>query len=275
MHCKRGATSLYGMRRTGTGAGGVVTPTSLSTQSRNGTGGGVISIITATLNAEACLPALIESLRKQTCTDFEWVVVDGASSDSTIELLSRTTDLNLVISSQPDFGIYDALNRGVKLASREYYLVVGADDHLAPDAVERFTATALATDADLVVFNVIAGRRVIDFSRRRRFGHRQRGFAAHSVGTLIRKRLHVTHGYYSWKYPIAADRHFLERVRRGGAKVHFEPRVAGSFGTVGVSSTDRLGSLVEAFRVAVETGGNKAVELLVFMVRFMWNYRKL
>lgn len=69
-----------------------------------------LSVITATYNAIEYLPSLIECLRKQEDQDFEWVVADGASTDGTLELLESITDLNIVITSQEDFGIYDALN---------------------------------------------------------------------------------------------------------------------------------------------------------------------
>src|SRR5699024_1576503 len=92
-----------------------------------------LSIITATFNAVEYLPTLIESLRKQQDKDFEWVVADGASTDGTLELLESIDDLNIQITSREDFGIYDALNRGIKACSGEFYLVMGADDVLYPN----------------------------------------------------------------------------------------------------------------------------------------------
>jgi len=84
------------------------------------------TVITATYNAQNHLPMLIESLRKQSDKEFEWVVADGASDDGTLELLQSIDDLNIVISSQPDFGIYDALNRAIRDSSGKYYIVAGA-----------------------------------------------------------------------------------------------------------------------------------------------------
>jgi glycosyltransferase involved in cell wall biosynthesis len=68
-----------------------------------------ISIITATFNAASHLPDLVSCLRNQTYKNFEWVVADGGSTDDTLNILRTTKDLNVVLSSQPDFGIYDAL----------------------------------------------------------------------------------------------------------------------------------------------------------------------
>ena len=84
---------------------------------------GKISVITAVYNAEDCIQHLIESLRKQNDQNFEWVVVDGLSTDSTLEILKKIDDLNIKIISEVDFGIYDALNKGVKAV----VLKTGAD----------------------------------------------------------------------------------------------------------------------------------------------------
>ena len=92
-----------------------------------------ISIITATYNAAPYLPRLIHSLRGQDFKNFEWVVADGGSSDETLEILSQVDDLNLIVDSRPDQGIYDAFNRAVALSSGDYILFLGADDYLIVD----------------------------------------------------------------------------------------------------------------------------------------------
>jgi len=97
-----------------------------------------ISIITATFNASSQLPDLITSLRAQSDRDFEWIVIDGGSTDSTVELLHGCGDLVTSMVSEPDFGIYHAINKGIRLSRADYYLVVGADDRLAQHAIENF-----------------------------------------------------------------------------------------------------------------------------------------
>src|SRR5262245_157296 len=97
-----------------------------------------ISVITPTYNAATTLPRLIASLRTQTDRDFEWVIADGHSNDGTLEMLRGIDDLDIRITSQPDYGIYDALNRGVRTCSGEYYVVIGADDFFEPEAIRNF-----------------------------------------------------------------------------------------------------------------------------------------
>ncbi|MDR2161593.1 MAG: glycosyltransferase [Desulfovibrio sp.] len=90
------------------------------------------SIITATLNSEAVISALLDSLALQTCRDFEVIIQDGASVDSTV-LLAKTYDSRLpaiLIESERDTGIYDAWNKAIKRARGEWILFLGADDCL-------------------------------------------------------------------------------------------------------------------------------------------------
>ena len=109
-----------------------------------------ISIITVTYNAAHVLPGLIDSLRAQTDRGFEWVVVDGASTDGTVELLSESGDVITRWISEPDFGIYHAMNKALQIMTGEYYLVVGADDRLNPDTIAQYRHYAQISGADIV-----------------------------------------------------------------------------------------------------------------------------
>jgi glycosyltransferase involved in cell wall biosynthesis len=98
------------------------------------------SIITATYNASADLPGLLEGLAMQTCRDFEWVVQDGNSTDNTVALAESYRDRlpSLILKSEPDAGIYDAWNRALDRFSGQWVLFLGADDRLAgSDVLER------------------------------------------------------------------------------------------------------------------------------------------
>lgn len=106
-----------------------------------------ISIVTATFNAAALLPGLIESLSAQTDRNFEWIVIDGKSTDTTRQIIESAGSIVSTWISEPDFGIYDALNKAIRIASSEYYLVLGADDRLLPDAIAHYRLQAKQTQA--------------------------------------------------------------------------------------------------------------------------------
>ncbi|HKB60709.1 MAG TPA: glycosyltransferase [Gallionellaceae bacterium] len=229
-----------------------------------------LSIVTATLNAAGQVPGLLSSLRAQTDRNFEWVVADGASSDGTLALLQSVTDLNIVIRSQPDFGTYDGLNHAIQTASGHYYIVVGADDRLAPDAVANYRRAIIDSGADIVAARVRYGDRIMQVKRGPVWLHGQFALiAAHSVATAIRRDLHARYGDYTRRFPIAADQYFIIRACAGGASRHEAAFIAGEFGTGGVSSIDRIGNATEVFRVQLATGRSFFVQTLLLLLRLL------
>lgn len=229
-----------------------------------------ISIVTATRNAAEHLPGLIASLRSQSDKDFEWVVADGASSDGTLELLQSIHDLRVEISSQPDFGIYDALNRGIKLASGEYYIVAGADDQFDRDAIANFRRAIERSGADIIAARAMHGSKCMKIKNGPAWLFSQFSFiAAHTLGTAFRRNLHQTYGYYSRQYPIAADQYFVMQACLGGASRHPGDFIAGEIGQGGVSSTDRIGNATEVFRVQLATGRSRFIQTLLLLLRLL------
>ena len=232
----------------------------------------MISVITATFNAERTLPALIASLREQTSRDFEWIVVDGASGDGTLDLLRDAGDLVTRRVSEPDFGIYHALNKALALARGEYYMVVGSDDTLLPGAIEAFARAAATSGADVIAAPVLVDG--ITVQPRRNLPWLRSGppmVAAHSVGSLIRRSLHDEVGPYSRRFPIAADTYFLLQVAQRQKRFAYLSEPVGSFGTAGLSSGDTLGALTESWRANVAVRGRFWLQLPLFLARLVAN----
>lgn len=98
------------------------------------------TIVTSTLNMATSIERCIESVAEQTCRDYEHIVVDGASTDGTIEFLNSKSGYFSVLISEPDTGIYNAWNKALKHARGEWVLFLGADDILADKNVLRDVA---------------------------------------------------------------------------------------------------------------------------------------
>ena len=103
-----------------------------------------LSIITITYNNLVGLRKTADSVQEQTVSDFEWIIIDGASTDGTKEYLAamaaklQITNCKLQIISEPDRGIYNAMNKGIRLAQGEYIQILNAGDCLAAaDVTER------------------------------------------------------------------------------------------------------------------------------------------
>jgi GT2 family glycosyltransferase len=230
-----------------------------------------ISIVSATYNCADQLSNLIDSLRCQTDKDFEWVVSDGASSDGTLQLLQAITDLDVVIISQPDFGIYDALNRALRATTGQYYIVAGADDCFAADAIANYRRTMEdQSHPDILAARVLYGSSSFEIKRGPSWLFGEKSFIAnHSVGTAFRKELHDRFGFYSNKFPIAADSLFVIQACKGGATRCELDFVAGEIGTQGVSAVDWAGSATELFRVQLIAGSSVLVQTFLLLLRII------
>lgn len=182
-----------------------------------------ISVITATLNAAALLHFTIDSLRAQTFLDFEWIVVDGASTDATVNLLRGCDDVVTVLISEPDAGIYDAWNKACGQACGEWLLFLGAGDELASaDTLEMCAAHLRVVGPSMTL---VYGRQVLLSPQTRSvigvFGAPWEAIRGKwEIGrpalpphgaTFHRKALFVDASPFDLRFPIAADSHFLLR----------------------------------------------------------------
>lgn len=232
-----------------------------------------LSIITATYNAAEHLPRLIDSLLAQTDQDFEWVVADGGSTDGTLELLeqARPKFKRLIVDSRPDFGIYDALNRAIKLASGDYYVVLGADDFFFPNAVTDYKKHCQKQCYDLVSAQILVNGKKIKHRRPRwlwLYGP-SAVISGHAVGLAIRRSLHEKLGYYDRNYRIYGDSGFLLGCLYSGASVLNVGFVAGEFSTAGVSNAKHLASFVEQFVAQVSCGRSIVIQNFLMLLRIL------
>lgn len=102
----------------------------------------LVSIVTVVYNGAATLERTMQSVLAQDHPNIEYIVVDGGSTDGTLDLLSRYDDRLDLWVSQKDKGIYDAMNKGVALCTGEWVALINADDWYEPDTVSRVVAAA-------------------------------------------------------------------------------------------------------------------------------------
>ena len=174
-----------------------------------------LSIITPTLNRAHFLEEAIESVRAQDFPDCEHLIVDGGSTDGTLEMLARHPHLRVV--SEPDRGLYDALNKGLRMARGEIVGLLNSDD-LQPAGT--LAAVAGAFD-DPVVEMVSGGIEIFPAAERTRTAGREALIltlenAIFGQGAInarfFRRSLIERVGFFDLRYRIAADREWLLRA---------------------------------------------------------------
>ncbi len=234
-----------------------------------------LSIITPTFNSIKYLPNLVNSLRLQDDPDFEWIICDGLSNDGTLEYVKSLTNFNLTVISSHDFGIYDALNQGISQCASDYYLFVGSDDFLYPNAIANYKQECNGIN-DIITAPIMIGNKTVYPQKKLQWFYGQHThISGFSVGCVIRKKLHETFGYYSNKYPIAADQYFILSIIRSNCNLKEINAPAGRFNLNGLSSNDILGSITEFFRIQVRLGSNIELQLLIAMIRILKNSFKI
>ncbi|MDW5443939.1 glycosyltransferase family 2 protein [Polaromonas sp. SM01] len=100
----------------------------------------LLSIVTVTRNCEATLERTLASVRRIKTPAIQYIVIDGASTDSTPAILARYDDIVDILVSERDSGIYNAMNKGAALASGDYTLFLNGDDHLLPEGFSQAVA---------------------------------------------------------------------------------------------------------------------------------------
>ena len=178
-----------------------------------------VSIITVTYNSENYLADCIESVRKQTYGDIEHIIVDGKSTDGTIKIIQKYSKSIATWISETDRGMYDAINKGMMLATGDIIGVLNSDDMLASadvimDIVACFDETG--TDSiygDLVYVDPVTPQKVMRFwkglsYKRSRFNY---GWMPAHPTFYIRKSVVEKFGLYENHYYTAADYEFMAR----------------------------------------------------------------
>lgn len=95
----------------------------------------LFSIITVTWNAAGVIAPTMQSVQRQTSSDYEVLIIDGASTDDTLAIVRQASIANLRIFSEPDNGLYDAMNKGIAQARGRYLIFLNAGDRFADDTV--------------------------------------------------------------------------------------------------------------------------------------------
>lgn len=226
-----------------------------------------VSIITSCFNREKTIRDSIESVLGQDYPDIEYIVVDGASTDSSVRIINEYKDRLALFISEPDKGMYEGINKGVRRATGDLIGLLHSDDILyAPDTISRLVKRFEETKADLVYGNGL----FVDYNhldkviRRWISGPYSRnkvkwGWLPLHPTVYIRRDRFKELGYYDESYQIAADSDFLVRyLYQNRLKVSYldEYIVRMRMGGVSTSFDKTIQKWKEDFRMYKDHGLN-------------------
>lgn len=216
----------------------------------------LFSIITVTFNASRTLPATLNSIKEQTCRLYEHLIIDGLSTDNTVEIAENAGIDNCTIVSERDRGLYDAMNKGLGLAKGDYVIFLNAGDtfHTA-DTLQHFADAVLDNDYPGIVY----GQTDIVNSDRLRL--RPRHFNAPEVLTLesFSEGMVVCHqafvvlrkltNNFNTKFKFSADYEWCIRCLQRSHRNHYLDEVVIDYLDEGVTTNNKWSSLWERFDI--------------------------
>ena len=189
----------------------------------------IVSIITACYNSVSTLELAIQSVLSQTYANIEYIIIDGASSDGTNEILEKYKNLVTKIVSEPDKGIYDALNKGIVLATGDVIGFLHADDLFYDNTViEKIVEAFSANNCQAVYGNLqyVSKENTNNMVRNWVSSEfipaklKQGWMPAHPT-LYLKKEVYSNFGLFDLKYHIAADYDFMLRILSGGVSTFY------------------------------------------------------
>lgn len=205
----------------------------------------LLSIITVNLNNVHGLQKTMESVIIQTCGSYEWIVIDGGSSDGSKELLEANKELFTHLVSEPDSGVYEAMNKGILLAKGEYLSFMNSGDCFADESVLEYFLTHCDGSDYVVGQSVHEGDYLPSKSKSNKYTPEdelfQLCFSAYQHQSMfIRRAVFEKYGLYREDKMIASDWYSsINAIIKGGATVSHLPFVVSVCEKDGISSRMR------------------------------------
>ena len=193
----------------------------------------ILSIIIATYNAAKTLPTALDSVLYQTFQDWECIIVDGASKDNTIEIVKSYVerDIRFRYISEPDKGIYDAFNKGWKMAKGEWIYYLGEDDKLLPEGLHSLMSED-ASDFEMITGDVYV---LLDNGKLKpRFSN---GVDCSHQGVCVLRSVLESLNGFDLTFRILADKDFLIRFENAKYRVKNERIFIAVFSLGGISQS--------------------------------------
>jgi glycosyltransferase involved in cell wall biosynthesis len=204
-----------------------------------------ISVITVAYNSAATLIDTVESVLSQTHADVEYLIIDGGSTDATLERLEPYRDRIATIVSEPDEGMYDAMNKGIARATGDVVGILNSDDFYADDQVLAQVAALFAeSGADCLYGDLyyVEGNDVSKVvrnwhSREYSSGAFKRGWHPPHPSFFVRRELYQKFGGFNTALRIAADFELMLRfLQKEQSTVAYLPQVLVKMRTGGASN---------------------------------------
>lgn len=207
----------------------------------------LVSIITVVFNAAATIERTIQSVLSQSYGNIEYIIIDGGSTDGTLDVIDKYRDRFAYFVSEPDGGIYDAMNKGIRKATGDIIGLLNADDWYEPGAIQSVADAFTGDDVDIVYGGIF----LVDSRGEKRMhkrGDLEKCFTGMPIphpATFVCKKAYEKYGLFDTSYRIAGDHDLVLRMYVQGARFKAMNAVTTNFSLSGISSTNHMQAALE------------------------------
>ena len=238
-----------------------------------------ISVITIAFNSEKTIEETIKSVIEQNYNNKEYIIIDGGSTDGTIDIIKKYEKSISYWVSEPDKGISDAFNKGIKAAKGDIIGIVNSDDQYLPGALE-IVAKNFEEKIDVYRGSILIheeGKDDYTYEPSMKFGMLPIKVNVCHLPTFINRRAYEKYGVYDISFKLAMDLDLLRRFYRKGAKFKKINAVLGRFNVGGLSTEAGIKrGFDERRKVILNNGGNMLfVAIYDFVLVLVSVYKKI
>lgn len=232
----------------------------------------LVSVITVVFNGEKHIEQTINSVICQSYLHFEYIIIDGASTDGTLEIIKKYEKNITHLVSEKDTGIYNAMNKGLALAKGEIIGILNADDYYYEKTIELVVQTFIKSEAEIIYGDLVKLR---SFEGKNYFKELapnisliEKTMPIFHPATFVKKTVYNKIGNFNEKYKLSADYDFIYRAYN--AKITFEylPQPLTVFRIDGATSMD-CKSYKEGYKILSSYGSpyDSQMRKLIFKCR--------
>lgn len=240
----------------------------------------LVTVITVCRNTEDSIEATIKSVLEQTYKNIEYIIIDGASTDRTLEIVNKYKNKISKIISEPDKGIYDAMNKGISLSKGDYlYFLNSGDKLINENVIQKIIFLLIKKPVDMIFGNVITtNKSKKDKSKNFPYKIEEKFFMKNSLcqqSMLISRALFNKVGPFDISYPILADRKWtLDFIKsRNFTYLHINKNIC-SYDLNGVSgkNKNKIKYAIENFRYI--TTNYSLIEYILYQIRKIFHFNE-
>jgi glycosyltransferase involved in cell wall biosynthesis len=239
----------------------------------------VITIITVVLNNKKKIDKALKSIFKQSYKNIELIVIDGGSTDGTVNIIKKyQKKINYWISEKDD-GIYDAINKGIKKSTGDIIGILHSDDYLYKDGISIVAKYFKNNPKIDFLFGSVKKYKLLYGYRPWKIFFSFGFYSTHSVGFFIKRTSQIKLGYYNTKYKYSSDYDLFYRMivnKKMLGMATKKEEIIGVFRRGGVSSRlSFIDYLNETIKIRLDNGQNRLLVLIIFILKYLKNISKI